>query len=137
MEQLPAKIRRRGTLKNLQEQRLISRQNKMTMNPGARPAARTEHEMYLGSFFFGHNMGKASDRPPARYTPSFEPGYFHLGQGDVTPPVYGQAGYAACSALKQDVLRVHAAVDGLFRVPLVYVYCSISSRVGALKSFKS
>jgi hypothetical protein len=29
MEQLPAKIRRRGTLKNIQEQRLISRQNKM------------------------------------------------------------------------------------------------------------
>jgi hypothetical protein len=47
--------------------------------------------------------------------------------------VYGQAGYAACSALKQDVLRVHAAVDGLFRLPLVYVYCSISSRVGALE----
>jgi hypothetical protein len=30
--------------------------------------------------------------------------------------VYRQAGYAACSALKQDVLWVHAAVDGLFRV---------------------
>jgi hypothetical protein len=58
----------------------------MTMNPGARPAARTEHEMYLGTFFLVITWGKQSDRPPARYTP-FEPGYFHLGQGDVTPPL--------------------------------------------------
>jgi hypothetical protein len=75
MEQLPAKIRRRGTLKTPKQD---------DDNPGTRPAARTEHEMYLGTFFLVITWGKqVTDRQ--RDIPHLNLGTFILVKETPTP----------------------------------------------------